>query len=106
MGEPTKLKRPTRLKNKHRADVIAAVRKAGATLSLLAERGNIHPSSLSHCLTRPLPVANRIIASLLGQKLCELWPEWYGKDGKRRPRAETSRNPEKRNREFANRRAA
>jgi len=100
VGEPT---------NQHREDVIAAVRKRGGSLSALAKAKKIHPSSMSHCLTRPLRRANAAIAEFLGLAPSAIWPEWFDEDGKRRPRLDASRNPEiakRRNPEIAKRRAA
>lgn len=97
MGEPTNL---------HREDVIAAVRKRGGSLSSLAKAKHIHPSSMSHCLKRPLRRANAAIAEFLDQPLSALWPEWFDRHGNLKAQRNASRNPEKRNPEIAKSRRA
>jgi len=68
-----------------RNDVKAQVGKAGGSLSEIAKTARIHPSSCSHALDYPIPSANRAIAKFLGKSVHELWPEWFDKNGKRRP---------------------
>jgi len=90
--------------NQHCEDVRADVRKSGTTLRALAKRSKLHVTSLSHCLRRPIPAANAVVASQLGKTLFELWPEWFDDQGNRKPRKNASRNREiakRRNRQFA-----
>lgn len=97
MGEPG---------NRHREDILRDVRKRGSTLVALAGAHGLHRTTLSHCLVRPIPAANAVIAAFLGRQLVDLWPEWFGKDGKRRPRPDASRNRTPRNPEIAKSRKA
>lgn len=70
--------------NRHPADVLALVTKAGSSLSALARVYRMSPSSFGHSLRRPIPVANRAIAKFLGVAPADLWPEWFDEDGERR----------------------
>tara|TARA_R110002020_G_scaffold10801_19_gene41062 strand:+ start:4598 stop:4912 length:315 start_codon:yes stop_codon:yes gene_type:complete len=71
------------LKNTHPADVVAELRKRGTSLSLVAERLTMHPSTVSHALRRCIPSANREIAKLLDTTTHRLWPEWFDAKGQR-----------------------
>lgn len=70
-------------KNKHPEDIKAAVGKTGISLSELARRHRLNPSTVVHAVRRPQPSGNRAIASHLGRKLHELWPEWFDRHGNR-----------------------
>ncbi len=70
--------------NRHPADVIALVTKAGGSLSALARVHRMSPSSFGHSLRRPIPQANRAIARFLGVAPMDLWPEWFDEGGERR----------------------
>ena len=67
----------------HPEDVKAAVGKTGISLSELARRHSLNPSTVVHAVRRPQPSGNRAIAKHLKKKLHELWPEWFDKDGNR-----------------------
>lgn len=75
----------------HKEDIKAAIRKKGGNLRLLrsaAEKDSqikIGYSTLTLCLDRPLPRANKLIADFLELSLHHLWPKWYDADGKRIP---------------------
>lgn len=69
--------------NTHREDVKAAVRRTGITLSELALRHGVKPSTVRASLRRPIPAGNRIVAAYLGKSVHELWPEWFDADGVR-----------------------
>lgn len=65
----------------HRADVLAAVRKRGANLAMLARGVGLKPQSMYWAMFSPHPRANRAIAAFLGVPLCEIWPVWFDADG-------------------------
>jgi Ner family transcriptional regulator len=69
--------------NMHPEDVKAAVGKTGISLSELARRHSLNPSTVVHAVRRPQPSGNRVIAEHLKKKLHQLWPEWFDKDGNR-----------------------
>lgn len=73
------------LTNTHPADVVAAIRKKGSSMSAIARQRKLHASALGHSLRRCIPAANRAIAKFLGLKVGDLWPEWFDENGRQRP---------------------
>lgn len=70
----------------HPADIVAALRKAGYTLSKLAfEHGLKDSSGLSVALVRSFPKGEKRIADALGIHPKVIWPTRYEKDGTRKP---------------------
>lgn len=68
----------------HRADIVAAVRKAGWSLRKLAQHhGYAAPTTLTNALARPWPKGERIIAEAIGVNPAEIWPSRYAKDNTR-----------------------
>lgn len=66
----------------HRADIVAALRKAGWSLRRLsAHHGYASPSTLTHALDRPWPKGERIVASAIGVQPADIWPSRYTSDG-------------------------
>lgn len=66
----------------HRADIKAAVQKAGMTMSQLArEAGYCRDNQLHDALRRPWPKGERIIANALGTHPKAIWPSRYHDDG-------------------------
>lgn len=62
----------------HRADIVAAVRKAGWSLRRLsAHYGYASPSTLTNALARHWPKGERIIADAIGVAPEEIWPSRY-----------------------------
>ncbi|MCP1726348.1 Ner family transcriptional regulator [Natronospira proteinivora] len=62
----------------HRADIVAALRKAGWSLRRLARHhGYASPTTLTHALDRPWPKGERLIAEALNMNPAELWPSRY-----------------------------
>lgn len=78
----------------HYADIIAALTKAGFTLTRVAREEGVSPAAVSavvHDRQRSVYIAKRI-ATIVGQPLDVLWPGVYGKP---RPRYRDL-NPERR----------
>lgn len=70
----------------HPADIIAALRKAGYTLSKLAfEHGLKESSGLSKALVMSFPKGEKRIADALGVHPMTIWPSRYESDGTRKP---------------------
>lgn len=70
----------------HPADIIAALRKAGYTLSKLAFEHNLKDSSgLSKALVMSFPKGEQRIAAALGVHPMTIWPTRYEADGSRKP---------------------
>ena len=65
----------------HRADVKAALEKAGLSLAALARaNGYKNPNSLCMVFNAPWPKAERIVAAAIGKHPAEIWPTRYGPD--------------------------
>jgi Ner family transcriptional regulator len=65
----------------HRADIVAALRKAGWSLrKLSAHHGYASANTLAKALDRPWPKGERLIAAAIGQKPEAIWPSRYLKD--------------------------
>jgi Ner family transcriptional regulator len=63
----------------HRADVVAAMHKAGWSLRALSVQSGLSPFTLKSALDRPYLKAERIIAEAIGVAPEEIWPERYAK---------------------------
>lgn len=61
----------------HRADIVAALRKAGWTLRQLSAHHGYAPGSLGQALKRPWPRAERLIADAIGVAPEAIWPTRY-----------------------------
>jgi Ner family transcriptional regulator len=79
----------------HRADIIAAIWKAGTTIRRLSAVSGLSPDSLKRCLTHQWPRAEAIVAACLGVHPATIWPSRYTQDGKplRQPRRPRRRKP-------------
>lgn len=67
-------------KDWHRADVIAAVRKAGSNLHELS-RAHGYTAALLNALYYPAPKYERLIAEFLKTTPQKIWPSRYHADG-------------------------
>ena len=65
----------------HRADIKAALEKAGWTLRKLAVARGYSPGALRNPLSGPWPKGERIIADALGLTPQAIWPSRYNEDG-------------------------
>lgn len=71
----------------HPSDVIAAVHKAGWTLTALAKsHGLTSANTLSKALTSSYPIAEKRIADALGLHPKDIWPSRYFENGEPKPR--------------------
>ena len=62
----------------HRADIVAALRKAGWSLrKLSAHHGYRSPTTLATALDRHWPKGERLIADAIGRHPAEIWPSRY-----------------------------
>jgi len=67
--------------NWHRADIVAALHKAGWSLRKLAtHHGYSSPTTLAVPLDRPWPKGERLIASAIGIHPASIWPARYAKN--------------------------
>lgn len=80
--------------NWHRADIVAALRKADWSLNQLSKHHGYAQGSLGQALDRPYPKAERLIAEAIGTDPEVIWPERYYPDGSRR-RASRALRPAK-----------
>jgi len=68
----------------HPEDIKAAIRKRGITLTDLARRNDLDPSTVIQACHRPLYAGERVIAEFLGVPATQIWPDRY--DGQGQPR--------------------
>jgi len=57
--------------------IVAEVRRRGFSLSDLARKHGLHPSTFNHVKTKRNYQAQLIIASCIDMEVWELWPERY-----------------------------
>ena len=69
----------------HRADIKAALEKAGWSLRSLGKEYGYSPGSLKLALRKPWPKAEAIIAAAIGVKPWEIWPSRYHNGKPNRP---------------------
>lgn len=66
------------LKDWHKADIKAALEKAGWSLSRLSlAAGYSNRSTMKYALGAPWPLGERVIAHVLGLNPWEIWPSRY-----------------------------
>jgi len=68
-------------KDWHCADIVAAVRKAGTTLSALSRMHGYASGVIGHALHYPCPKYERLIAEFLNTTPQTIWPSRYHPDG-------------------------
>lgn len=61
----------------HSADIIAALKKKGTSLSALSRQSGYAPSTLANTLVRPWTKGELIIANVLGIEAKQIWPSRY-----------------------------
>lgn len=66
----------------HKADIVAALRKAGWSLRRLSAQHGYHPQALKNALHRPWPRAERLIAEAIGVEPTTIWPSRYDAAGR------------------------
>ncbi len=82
MSKSTNQKKPAEI-DWHSADIVAALRKRGWSLTQLSlTHGYTNRSAIGQALYKPYPKAEEIIAKTLGVKPWEIWPSRYGSDHK------------------------
>ncbi|CQD42486.1 helix-turn-helix domain-containing protein [Yersinia mollaretii] len=67
----------------YRADIIAALRKQGTSLTALSRSIGLSSSTLANVLVRPWPKGEWLVAEALDIHPAEIWPSrYYDKEGK------------------------
>ncbi|QIZ52310.1 transcriptional regulator [Dickeya zeae] len=61
----------------HPADIIAALRKKGTSLSAVSRQAGLSSATLSNALYHPWPKGELLIARALGVRPEEIWPSRY-----------------------------
>ncbi|MDU4301668.1 MULTISPECIES: helix-turn-helix domain-containing protein [Eikenella] len=61
----------------HPADIMAALKKRGWTISALAREANVHRSTIWCALHKPYPKSERLIAAALDMNPEQIWPQRY-----------------------------
>jgi Ner family transcriptional regulator len=69
------------LQDWHKADVKAAIEKAGQTLRGLSKLHGVSSAYFAEALHRPIPRAQAILAEVIGVQPQAIWPSRYEKDG-------------------------
>lgn len=65
-------------KDWHRADIVAALRKAGWSLRRLAQHhGYASPTTLTVAMARTWPKGEQLIAAAIGIEPAKIWPTRY-----------------------------
>lgn len=65
----------------HRADLIAAFKKRGTTITRVARELGMCDSYLNQATFKPYPKAEQILAQFLGMNPQDIWPSRYNADG-------------------------
>ncbi|WDB31581.1 helix-turn-helix domain-containing protein [Escherichia albertii] len=63
----------------HSADIIAALKKRGTSLSTVSRQSGLASSTLANALIRHWPKGERLIAETLGTAPEQIWPSRYRK---------------------------
>lgn len=63
----------------HSADIIAALKKRGTSLSAVSRKSGLASSTLANALTRRWPKGEKLIAEALGIAPEQIWPSRYRK---------------------------
>lgn len=61
----------------HSADIIAALKKRGTSLSAVSRKSGLASSTLANALNRRWPKGERLIAEALGIAPEQIWPSRY-----------------------------
>lgn len=61
----------------HSADIIAALKKRGTSLSAVSRKSGLASSTLANALIRQWPKGERLIAEALGIAPEQIWPSRY-----------------------------
>ncbi len=61
----------------HRADIIAALKKSGTTMSALSRANGLASTTLANALRFPWPKGEQIIAEQIGVSPEDIWPSRY-----------------------------
>ncbi|EAA7700521.1 transcriptional regulator [Salmonella enterica subsp. enterica serovar Cerro] len=61
----------------HSADIIAALKKRGTSLSAVSRKSGLASSTLANALIRRWPKGERLIAEALGIAPEQIWPSRY-----------------------------
>ncbi|HCM1914398.1 TPA: helix-turn-helix domain-containing protein [Salmonella enterica subsp. salamae serovar 28:r:e,n,z15] len=67
----------------HPADIIAALKKQGTSLSAVSRQAGLASSTLANTLIRHWPKGEKLIAEKLGVAPEQIWPSRYRKPGYR-----------------------
>ncbi|EAW1760572.1 transcriptional regulator [Salmonella enterica subsp. enterica] len=63
----------------HSADIIAALKKRGTSLSAVSRKSGLASSTLANALIRQWPKGERLLAEALGIAPEQIWPSRYRK---------------------------
>lgn len=63
--------------NRHRADIIADLKKRKTSLAEIGRRHGLAPSTVKNALDKPYPRCEALIAEALDLTPQDIWPERY-----------------------------
>lgn len=66
----------------HRADIIAALKKKGLSVSALSTDAGLKRTTLHNTFRTPWPKGEAIIAHALDLQPCDIWPSRYSSERK------------------------
>lgn len=67
----------------HPAEIVAALRKKGTSVSAVSRECGLSSSTLANALNRPWPKGEMILALAIGVDAAEIWPSrYYEKNGR------------------------
>lgn len=61
----------------HPADILAALKKRGHSLSGLSKQNGYHPTAAGKALKKPWPAVEILIAEAIGAHPRDIWPSRY-----------------------------
>lgn len=69
--------------NVHPAWLKAEISERFGSIAALAAKYRVNPNTVQAAIIRPQPTGNHIIASALGYRVHQLWPQWFSPSGMR-----------------------
>jgi Ner family transcriptional regulator len=70
-----------RLMGWHPAEISAAIKKKGSSLSKLSREHGFHPTLYVRACRFCMPTSHRAIAAFIGEPVQDIWPQFYWPNG-------------------------
>jgi Ner family transcriptional regulator len=75
-----------------KTQIVNALRERGTSAAAVAAAAGLSRFTLYSAMERPYPRVQQLIADTIGARLHDIWPLFYGEDGKRLSRVEQRRS--------------